>query len=104
MLTYFDFHLNTLFITLCPKCDISIKNSEKKDFLILSSPFHIHSILKLAPVLSQKSEKMRLVCTCCSSTAKTSTVTPIFYFMILIRTVLPFDEKKIVQIELSRVE
>ena len=29
-------------------------NSVKKDFLILSSPFHIHSILKLAPVLSQK--------------------------------------------------
>ena len=61
---------------------------------MLSSPFHIHSILKLAPVLSQKSEKMCLVPTFCSSTAKTSTVTPIFYFMILIRTVLPFDEKK----------
>ena len=54
----------------------------------------IHYILKLAPVLSQKSEKMHLVRTFCSSTAKTSTVTPIFYFMILIRTVLPFDEKK----------
>ena len=48
-----------------------------------------------APVLSQNSEKMTLVCTFCSSTAKTSMVTPIFYFMILIRTVLPFDEKKI---------
>ena len=61
---------------------------------------------------------MHLVCTLCSSTAKTSSVTPIFYFMILIRTVLPFDEKKIgtnlcsvvwqfyliVRIELSRVE
>ena len=32
-------------------------NSVKTDFLILSSPFHIHSILKLAPVLSQKSRK-----------------------------------------------
>ena len=62
---------------------------------MLSSPFHIHSILKLAPVLSQKSEKMHLVRTFSSSTAKTSPVTPIFYFMILIRTVLPFDEKKI---------
>ena len=62
---------------------------------MLSSPFHIHSILKLAPVLSQKSEKMHLVRTFYSSTAKTSTVTPIIYFMILIRTVLPFDEKKI---------
>ena len=67
-------------------------NSVKTDFLILSSPFRIHPILKLAPVLSQKSRKMR---TFCSSTAKTSTVTPIFYFMILIRTVLPFGEKKI---------
>ena len=38
---------------------------------------------------------MHLVHTFCSSTAKTSTVTSIFYFMILIRTVLPFDEKKI---------
>ena len=70
-------------------------NSVKTDFLLHSSPFHIHSILKLAPVLSQKSEKMLLVRTFCSSTAKTSTVIPIFYFMILIRTVLPFDEKKI---------
>ena len=55
-------------------------NSVKTDFLILSSPFHIHSILKLAPVLSQKSEKMRLVRTFCSCTAKTSTVTPHFLF------------------------
>ena len=70
-------------------------NSKKTDFLILSFPFHIHSILKLAPVLSQKSEKMHLVSTFSSSTAKTSSVTSIFYFMILIRTVLPFDEKKI---------
>ena len=70
-------------------------NSVKTDFLILSSPFRIHSILKLAPVLFQKSRKMHLVRTFCSSTAKTSTVTPIFHFMILIRTVLPFSEKKI---------
>ena len=62
---------------------------------MLSSPFHIHAILKLAPVLSQKSEKMHLVRTFCSSIAKTSTVTTIFYFVVLIRTVLPFDEKKI---------
>ena len=62
---------------------------------MLSSPFHIHSILKLAPVLSQKSENMYLVRTFCSSAVKTSTVTPRFYFMILIRTVLPFNEIKI---------
>ena len=60
---------------------------------MLSSPFHIHSILKLAPVLSQKSRKMHLARTFCSSAAKTSTVTPIFYFMILIRTVHPVNEK-----------
>ena len=63
--------------------------------LVEICPIYIHSILKLAPVLSQKSRKMHLVPTFCSSTAKTRTVTPIFYFMILIRTVLPFDEKKI---------
>ena len=70
-------------------------NSVKTDFLILSFPFHIHAILKLAPVLSQKWTKMHLVGAFCSSTAKTSPATPILYFMILIRTVLPFDEKKI---------
>ena len=69
-------------------------NSVKTDFLTLSSPFLVHSILKLAPVLSQKSRKMHLVRTFCSSAAKTSTVTPISYFMILIRTVFPFGEKK----------
>ena len=44
-----------------------------------SSPFRIHAILKLAPVLSQLSEKMRVVRTFCSSAAKTSKVTPIFW-------------------------
>ena len=62
---------------------------------MLSSPFHIHAILKLAPVLSQNSEKMYLVRTFLSSAVKRSTVTPRFYFMILIRTVLPFNEKNI---------
>ena len=61
---------------------------------MISSPFHILVILKLTPVLSQKSEKINVVRTFCSSAAKTSTVTPIFYFLILIRTVLPFNEKK----------
>ena len=60
---------------------------------MLSSPFHIHAILILAPVLSQNSEKMHVVRTFCSSAATRSTVNPIFYFMVLIRTVLPFNEK-----------
>ena len=55
-------------------------NSVKTDFLIISSPFRIHSILKLAPVLSQKSRKMHLVCTSCSSTAKTRYGDPHFLF------------------------
>ena len=37
---------------------------------------------------------MHLVRSFPSSTAKTSTVTPIIYFMILIRAVVPFDEQK----------
>ena len=45
---------------------------------MLSSLFLIHAILKLAPVLSQKSEQMHLVRTFCNSTAKMSTVTPFF--------------------------
>ena len=69
-------------------------NFVKTDFLMISSPFHILVILKLTPVLSQKSEKINVVRTFCSSAAKRSMVTPIFYFMILIRTVLPFNEKK----------
>ena len=61
---------------------------------MLSSPFHIHATLKLVPVLSQKLEVIHLVRTFCSSTGKTSTVIPIFYFTILIGTNLPFNEKK----------
>ena len=61
---------------------------------MLYSPFHIHATLKLAPVLSQKSVEVHLVPTFCSSTAKTNAVTLIFYFLILIRTVPPFNEKK----------
>ena len=45
---------------------------------MLSSPFHIHTIFKLAPVLYQKSAEIYFVSTFCSSTAKTSAVTPIF--------------------------
>ena len=70
-------------------------NSVKTDFWRLSSLFRIHAVLKLAPVFSQNSEEMHLVHIFCSPTAKTSTVTPISFFMILIRTVLPFNEKKI---------
>ena len=62
---------------------------------MLPSPFQTLAILKLAPVFAQKSKEMHSVRTFFSSTAKTSTVTPIFYFMILIRTVLPFIEKNI---------
>ena len=53
MLTHFDFHLK---LSLS-HCVLNVISRCKVDFLILSFPFHIHSILKLAP-LSQKSEKM----------------------------------------------
>ena len=62
---------------------------------MLPSPFYIHVTLKLAPVLSQKSEEMLFVRTFCCSVAKTSMVTPIFYFMIVVRKGLPFSEKKL---------
>ena len=64
-----------------------------------SSTFHINSILKLVPVLSQKLKEMQMVRTFCSSTAKTSTVSLIFfYFMILMRTVLLSMRKKLAKI------
>ena len=45
---------------------------------MLSSTFHVHATLKIAPILPQKSQEMQVVRTFCSSTAKTSTVTLIF--------------------------
>ena len=50
-------HLNSsaIFITLRPNYDIFIMNSVKTDFSVLSFTFHIHSILKHAPMLSQNS-------------------------------------------------
>ena len=78
VLSHSDFHLSTIFITLRPNCDISMSILYKRIFLILSSPVHIHVILKLAPAFSQKSEKIHFVRTFCSSTTKTSMVTPIF--------------------------
>ena len=93
-ISHSDLHLSAIFVTLRPNCDISMQILKKTDYFIPSSPFHIHAILKLAPVLSQLSEKMHVVRIFCSAAAKTSTVTPIFYFIISIRTVLPFNEKK----------
>ena len=69
-------------------------NSVKTEFLILSSLFHIHSIIKLTPVLSQKSEKMHFVRTFGSSTAKMSTVTPIFLFHDFNKDSAPFRWEK----------
>ena len=49
---------------------------------MLSSTFHLHAVLNPVPVLTQKSQGMQVVRTFCSSTAKTSTVTFSFCFMI----------------------
>ena len=80
VLNHFKFHLSTISVTLRANCVISRCNSVKTDFSLLSSTFHINSILKLALVLSQELREMQLVRTFCSSTAKTSTVTPICLF------------------------
>ena len=61
VLTHFDFHLNAFLITLFPNVISQCKFCNSVIFLVLSSSFHIHAISKLAPVLSQKSEKMHLV-------------------------------------------
>ena len=67
----------------------------KNGFFNIFFPLSHAFCFETRPSPLSKSEKMHLARTFCSSTAKTSAVTPIFYFMILIRTVLPFDEKKI---------
>ena len=55
---------------------------------MLSSTFHVHAALKLAPILPQNSQEMQVVRTICSSTGDPYTV---FYFIILIITILPFN-------------
>ena len=60
---------------------------------MLSTTYHVNSILKLVPVLSQKLEEM--VRNFCSSTAKTSTVTPIFLFHYFDKKSASFNEKKL---------
>ena len=45
---------------------------------MISSTYHVHAALKLAPILNQNSQEMQVVRTICSTTAKTSTVTLIF--------------------------
>ena len=42
MLTHFDFHLNAFFITLCPKCDISI-NGVFNTFFPISRTFNFET-------------------------------------------------------------
>ena len=60
---------------------------------LLSHTFYFEN--RPNPLSKIKENAFNLVRTFCRSIAKTSTVTPIFYFMILIRTVLPFGERKI---------
>ena len=86
------------------KCFTKKKNKQTKGTKKQpSSPFHINAIFELVPFLSQKSEEMQFVRAFFSSTAKTSTVTSSFYFMIFIRTVPPFNEKKKFGINLCSV-
>ena len=61
----FSNHFNTnsraILVTWRPKYAIFIVNSLKTGFSVRSSTFHIHVILKHAPVLSQNSLKMQLL-------------------------------------------
>ena len=47
---------------------------------MLSSTFHVHAALKLAPILPQKSQEMQTVRTICSSTAKKHGVSYFFHY------------------------
>ena len=85
------------------KCFTKKIQTNKRNKKQPSSPFHINAIFELVPFLSQKSEEMQFVRAFFSSTAKTSTVTSSFYFMIFIRTVPPFNKKKKFGINLCSV-
>ena len=58
---HFNINSSAVFVTWRPNYDIFIVNSVKTDFSVRSSTFHIHAILKHAPVLSQNSLKMQLL-------------------------------------------
>ena len=67
VLTFFDFHLSVIFITLGSNYDTSVDlNSIKTDVLMLSSPFHVHAILPYSP---QSSVKNRRKCIWCAFSA-----------------------------------
>ena len=61
---------------------------------MLSSPFHIHTIFKLAPVLCQKNGGNLFCEHFLQLYGKNECGDPYFYFMILVRTVLPLNEKR----------
>ena len=86
-LPHFDFHLRTIFFTRCKFCENGFFNA----FFPLSDTCHFET--HPSP-LSKIWGNSFMVCTFYSSTAKMTTLTPILYFMISIRTVLPFNEKK----------
>ena len=58
---HFNINSRAVFVTWRPNYDIFIVNSVKTDFSVRSSTFHMHAILKHAPVLSQNSLKMQLL-------------------------------------------
>ena len=90
MLTHFDFHLNAFFITLCPKCDISI-NGVFNTFFPLSRTFYFETRPSPLSKIGENAFGEHFL----PLYRKNENGNRIFYFMILIRTVLPFDERKI---------
>ena len=79
---HFNINSSAIFVTWRPNYDIFIVNSVKTDFSVRSSTFHIHAILKHAPVLSKLFKNVVIIRTFCCSIAKKSTVSLInFYFI-----------------------
>ena len=56
----------------------------KSKFSMLSTTFHVHAALKLAPILPQKSQEMQV-----GGQQQKQARLPSFFFIILIITILP---------------
>ena len=98
VLSHFDFHLSAIFITLRPNCDISMQILKKKInnglfnvFFPLPNTCHFGTRLSPLSIIGENARSAHFLQLC----RKNEYGHPIFYFMILISTVLPFNEKKI---------
>ena len=95
VLAHFYFYLNAIFITLRPNRDTQYKFCKNRFFnAFFSLPHTCHFQTRPSPVSkiggnAVGAQFLQLI------TTKTSKVAPIFYCLILIRTVLRFNRKNI---------